>query len=1214
MSAVKFLDLAEERGMIEPKIAASLRKQIQSRPNATPEKIAKTLVEKGVLTATQARRLIEAVSEAAPSEEDDDLVMLEPAPPAAATIDMDPNDLAPVDIAPMDLAPVDMAPVDLAPADDVIDLSAYAEEPATPAPPPSRPRPTAAPPVDLEPVDLTAPDDLTPLGAAPSPKWKGAPKNVPSALEPLSSADAAAGMQPLGEMDDLLAPLPTSAALDPFAAPAAGDPLNNPNAAGAKPAVKKKVGPTNVWDSPLLLLGGGALLVMIVAFVVLYYSLTRGNASQIFAKAEEEYRAGSYAAAMASFDKFIEKFPEDEQLSRAKVYRGMSQLRQVGDNAEKDPRSALKVAQQVLPQIETEEQFSAARDELASILPNIANGFAEQAKAAEQMSRKVELAKLADESMALINNANYLPASQRKNLEARIASILDKLNVARRSIDQDKDLLTAVSQISDLVKEGKTAESYQVRTDLVRKFPGLENHDQLMAATLAISQREREAVRLAEATLAASTDDPRPQGQRIVLASRRTGSGKAISRPALVTIEGAVYSMDLASGQVLWRRYVGHESNIVPLSVNSRDPQADVLIVDARAQELYRLEAKTGKVRWRLPVGEPFFQPAIAGEKLLVACASGKILEVDPATGNSDRQLVLPQKTNVPTVFDAKHACAYQLGEHSTLFVLNDSLACEESFYLGHRAGAILVPPVLAVDHLLVAESPGDDFTLLHVLARDPEKKTLREVHRPFRLQGRVITPLGVSGRRVTVVTDLGEVNAFEIDPAIKNQPVQPVGKIEASEASPTLLYQATDGSRLWLAGRRCTMYEIQVSLQQLGRKWTLHQDDAFLGAPQIFGETLLHVRRRPQSPAVLVEACQAADGKAIWTTQLAIPLVGLTADMQRKQFVAMTNQAQVFEVPPEAYSAGYVDEPTFTPPTGTGSLMLREARALNDGRWMALSESGSSWALFVDPTAASGGAKLLDLGPSHRDLATQAVMFQNKLILPLASGRVELFDPATVKAAALPFQPPLAPGVKIRWNEPAVVGSERAVVIGDGKQTLYRLGLKDGPQPALVRQAEAKVEGELISPVASVGDLVYAVVREPSGDVLQLFQAGNLAKGTQLPLEGRWKMGPVHVGDKVLIELQERKFLCIDKDQVAWTMELSNGPLSAQPQLLDGQLLLVHASGTLAKVDAQSGQPVAAVDVGEPLGDVVTPFGTRLLVGGHDGVLHVAPQPQEQQ
>ncbi|WP_425619184.1 PQQ-binding-like beta-propeller repeat protein [Anatilimnocola sp. NA78] len=1177
---MKLLDLAEEQGLLEPQVIQTLRKQIQSRGNITAELIAKTLIDKKLLTAFQAKKLLASAVEAKPAETLLDLTIDEPldSPPAAEEDDVvmleavEPEQ--PVPAKPQPPAPKTKAPK---------------PQPKAEAPKPTRPAP-ASPPVEAPLVDLMPLDGLSPI-SGPGADPFGAPSS-------------------LGGMDDLLAPLPGSAGGDPFASQSPPSPLGEQPPA-AKPGLQKKVRSANVWDSPLLLLGGGALMIMVVAFFILYFALTSGSASEVFTKAEEEYRGSNYAAAISAFDQYLEKYPKDKDVSRAKVLRGMAQIRQVSSNAAKDPRSALKVASEVLPVIKQEPTFADSRDELASILPEIADGFAEQAKTTDQMNRKVELTKLADESMMLVNNTEYLPAAQRKNLEARIAGIIDKLNMARRSIDQDKDLQTAIGNITTLVGEGKTAESYTVRTELVRKYPGLEPHPQLIETTLAISERERQAVRMSETAIAPATDDPRPASQRIVVATRTVGTAPAPnSRPVFVTIEGAVYGLDLASGKVLWRRYVGHETQVSPATLG-REATADVLIADARTLELYRLEAATGKVRWRIAIGEPFYQPTIADGKLLVATASGKLLEIQTETGASDRRIVLPQKLNVPPAQDAKSGGFYQVGEHSTVFALNDSLACTETFYLGHKTGSILVPPILAVDHLLVVESPADDYSLLHVLARDEATKKLREVHRPFRLKGRVVTPMGVAGRRVTVVTDLGEVNAFEVDPAIKDQPVQPVGKIEASEPVPTLLYQATDGGRLWLAGRRLTLYELQVSLQQLGRKWSLHQDDAFLASPQIFGETLLHVRRRPNSPAVLVEACQATDGKTMWLTQLAVPLVGLAADIERRQFVTFTSQGRVFEIPAEALTTGYYDQPAFTPPSGTGQLTLRDARQLPDGRLLSLGKGGTSYALFYDLAANSDRSRLIDLGPTAKDVATQTVTFKQNVVLPLGSGRVELLDPTTTKPASSPFQPPLKPGARIAWNEPTVIGSDRAVAVGDGKQTVYRLALKEGGQPALAKEAEGRVEGTLISPIASAGDFVYAVVREGSGDALQIFQAGNLAAGAKLPLGGRWKAGPVAVGDKIFIELQERKLICFEQDRQAWQIDLSRGPLSATPQPIENDLLLLHAAGTIVRIDPATGKEISTVEVGEPLGEVVTLFGPRLLVGGRDGVIHVAAQPQ---
>ena len=43
----------------------------------------------------------------------------------------------------------------------------------------------------------------------------------------------------------------------------------------------------------------------------------------------------------------------------------------------------------------------------------------------------------------------------------------------------------------------------------------------------------------------------------------------------------------------------------------------------------HRVEAKTGRLLWKLPVGEPCTTPVVAGERSLLATHSGRLLTVD---------------------------------------------------------------------------------------------------------------------------------------------------------------------------------------------------------------------------------------------------------------------------------------------------------------------------------------------------------------------------------------------------------------------------------------------------------------------------------------------------------------------------------------------------------------------------------------------------------
>src|SRR6185436_17439772 len=127
----------------------------------------------------------------------------------------------------------------------------------------------------------------------------------------------------------------------------------------------------------------------------------------------------------------------------------------------------------------------------ASILPDIADGFAMQAGQANETARKEELVKLAGEAMQLVNNPVYLPASLRKEREGRIAGVLDKLKVAQRSIDQDKDLVAAIGKIKTAAEKGDARAAYQVRDELVRTYPALETSAPLLAAIVGVGESER---------------------------------------------------------------------------------------------------------------------------------------------------------------------------------------------------------------------------------------------------------------------------------------------------------------------------------------------------------------------------------------------------------------------------------------------------------------------------------------------------------------------------------------------------------------------------------------------------------------------------------------------------------------------------------------------------------------------------------------------------
>ena len=154
--------------------------------------------------------------------------------------------------------------------------------------------------------------------------------------------------------------------------------------------------------------------------------------------------------------------------SLARVRRGMARLRQVTDDG-KNPRGwAWKRPTRCCRRSRTEEKFAEARSELATILPDIADGFATQASQTSDPTRKARVGQTRPARRShCVNNPAYLPASLRKDREGHIGRIVDKLKAAERGIQQDQDLAAAVENIAAAAEKGNAAGAYELQAGLL---------------------------------------------------------------------------------------------------------------------------------------------------------------------------------------------------------------------------------------------------------------------------------------------------------------------------------------------------------------------------------------------------------------------------------------------------------------------------------------------------------------------------------------------------------------------------------------------------------------------------------------------------------------------------------------------------------------------------------------------------------------------------
>ena len=207
----------------------------------------------------------------------------------------------------------------------------------------------AAPVAGLTPVE-DAGTALTPVGAAPQPAAQGG-------LEPLDGLETLGG----GGLEMLDGP-PDAGGLEPLGGPPP------PSGATKKPDPKKPRQKKNHqdWGGKLIIGGFGLLLFLGVGGGLLYYNLTKTPASELFSNAEESYKSESYSQALADYQKFLERYPNDENADEARVRIVLCRIRTVLG----DPQKAYDTSMELLPTVDKEESFSDYRR-------RVSRGFAE---------------------------------------------------------------------------------------------------------------------------------------------------------------------------------------------------------------------------------------------------------------------------------------------------------------------------------------------------------------------------------------------------------------------------------------------------------------------------------------------------------------------------------------------------------------------------------------------------------------------------------------------------------------------------------------------------------------------------------------------------------------------------------------------------------------------------------------------------------------------
>lgn len=1241
MTAEDLLAKLEKGELVSPEVIASLRRQIAAAPEPIPPAaVAKLLVEKKHLTAGQAQRLLE---QSTPPQ-----IAKQPAAatPAVASSISKVAKAAPAPVKPAAPAAHNSSVHDdlgLAPLDDLEALSpppsAVAKTPVAPAAK-STIKPAAtpvAPAAKLDDLGLAPLDDLSPVSSPPpAPAAKSTIQKATSPATPQKSAiqkqpakpatptPAATGLADLPPLDDLggltaLDELPSLDGLYPLGSDPLGDPLSGggladlssplgatadlgglatqtaaPARAQITPATVAAVQAAQESRTTLFVgiaIGGVALLVVVIGLAVFLWP--RGDGMKEFQAAEQAYQEKQYAAASEKYDELLRSHPRHEQASLIRVHRGMSAIH-AANGSPTDWARLLPVMNETAVPLAAEPAIAQIHPELAPLLIQMTEALTDTAtdhKLDEQSASRLQRARAA---LALCNDSRLLPATLR--LWQKLANIEERLQLLAREVQRTAARDEAKSALAQALSSGNMSVAWQTRAKALRNYPELVN-DELWAELA--PQFTAAAVKSVKTTAdkRAPEQDATKSPLLVTLpwqllnARLQATAAPASERVVLVNAAGAIHALDASNGQMKWSRYLACSPTDRPLiSADSRF----AWLVDRQQHQLLSVNALTGNLLWRQPLGEaPVGSPLLLEGKIVLTLAKGQLQLFAASSGELQATAELPQPAACGAIATDDGQQLWQLADEGLMYVLNAAdLQCTAAHFLGHDRGMALFPPVAFQRQIVVAAQRGEQTDLFLI----PPEAGASSIKRQ-RLEGTVGAPPVIASQRLLVSTTHGKLHVLE--PGEGKEPLKLVQTLPAA-GQPLLRYLQASPDGIITADRGLTQLQFDTA-GKLQPGWTAFPLDLFEADGHIHDQVCFTARYVADQDAHIAAAVNTTAGLATWQTPLQTPLT-LLAGVEGAPPIAvsasaiaklLTHDDQVIDLSAEFKKL--LSQPSNVnlkaPPLGT-FITIGDEQLLTPPR-------GSRELLFVKPLDFS--LRKLKLPGT---LAGQPVVCGQSLLVPLSDGSIHSLNCATGAATAAPFLLPTASSNSLTVIALDEAGKEALVSNGS---TLLKIRLIAEPQPHWVEQAAVRLLEPLVAPPLALADMVFAADRTGQ---LQVFSAADLRAGQSLDLKGgRVTWGPHSAGDCVLLATDLDELWCCDAArQPRWQQPLAAGQPIGLPLVSDNKLIIATARGAVEVRSAGSGEVTASTELQQPLAGSVLLSGNSLWLSTSCGqVLQIA-------
>lgn len=982
------------------------------------------------------------------------------------------------------------------------------------------------------------------------------------------------------------------------------------DAFAAAPAPIKRVMPAkkskaNPYDS-FRILGVGLLLalVLIAGFFLVNY-FWRGSAEDRLKLADEAYEQRSYETAAVMYQDFTSDFPSNEKASYAKVRSALAAVRKTAEGAP-DPKLGLEAALAVLPTVAGESAMAEQQSDLAGALIGLAGKFTERAdRTTETAQRKLLMADM-EKLLLLINDPQYVGTNQRNQQAPTLNRILEDRQRILREINRDEDLAKVLGQIDEKLTAQDTLGAYELRKALIKTYPLLEVNESLSDRIRKASVIERSLVKPASLNVSLSQQPPNEViGRSFILAERSGKTASTLDGQVLfIKAKGSVYGIDGASGDILWRQFVGRSFHSEPLRL-SNTSSADAIICLPEQGQLARLAGNSGAPLWWAGLGTTIHNPVAESDDLFVATFNGQVASLDAAGGQLKWATQLPQPAAVSPGVAFGKSSLYVPADHSNLFVLSRADGkCQEVFYLGHRAGSIAVPPVMLLGQLFVFENVTSQSSKIRILATSDQGLELKDAQAPIAMEGNIVVAPQIDGRRLIVQTDLGQTKVLDIEPTAETQKVSDLISVPKTVFTPEQSWLVSDNNRVWVVDNQLTRFDVQLASMNMNIVWSMNDGDRFDGPPQLFGNVLVHKRVLRGNQGMRVSAVEADSGKPIWETDLGMPVTHITS--ADSGYIALNTNGMVFALDKQPIKT----EADSNPAQGKAATLFTDPVLLSDRRVVMLNRARGNELAIYSPTTKKMSVLTVNFGTAKP--ASQLVPVEDKVVLGLDSGQLVMLNLNNGAMAGSPYQPAMEANKTVQWNAPLYLAESKTLIVASDLQKLVRLSVS----PELRSLNEVTLEHPLVGPIAAVGTQICAVESTRGGDVAQFFDQTSLNRATSLQLPGRRVAGPYSVPlaspSSCLLQTDSKLVMLTAEGKIAWAIDFPKSIMLGPPIVAGDNLIVITGAGGVWNIAAANGQVVGNLDAGQAFSSLPLVVSNNLLIGSDEGAVLALPIPSQ--